>query len=214
MSVSIVTISATYGAGGSIVGPAVAARLGLTFVDRAIPAEVARRLAVPQDEADHWDDRVDHGFGRLLGRLAPLSGVIGTGPIVPSVGDENEEVFCRQTEAVLREVAASGAVILGRAAALVLGNVPGALHVRLDGPAERRRQQAARIRSISEAAAAREQRETDAAREQYVRHFYRRAPNDQRLYHLVMDTTVIDLDAAVEMVALAAQSSCGATVDP
>ena len=39
----VVTISATYGAGGSEIGPAVAAMLGLPFVDRAIPAGVARR---------------------------------------------------------------------------------------------------------------------------------------------------------------------------
>jgi hypothetical protein len=32
-----VTIAATYGSGGSAIGPAVAERLGLPFVERAIP---------------------------------------------------------------------------------------------------------------------------------------------------------------------------------
>ncbi len=47
----IVTISASYGAGGPEVGPAVAERLGLPFHDRAIPAQVAGRLGVSQDDA-------------------------------------------------------------------------------------------------------------------------------------------------------------------
>ena len=42
---SLVTLSATYGAGGSVVGPALAQRLDAPFVDRLIPTEVAARLA-------------------------------------------------------------------------------------------------------------------------------------------------------------------------
>ena len=47
----VVTISASYGAGGAYVGPKLAERLGVPFVDRAIPNEVAQRLAVPLTEA-------------------------------------------------------------------------------------------------------------------------------------------------------------------
>ena len=43
----VVTISAPYGAGGSQVGPLVADRLGVTFLDRAIPAAVSEKLALP-----------------------------------------------------------------------------------------------------------------------------------------------------------------------
>ena len=52
----VVTISASYGAGGAYVGPQLAERLGVPFVDRAIPTEVAQRLAVPLTEAIHHDE--------------------------------------------------------------------------------------------------------------------------------------------------------------
>ena len=39
--VYVVTISGSFGAGGSVIGPAVADRLGIPFVDRVIPIEVA-----------------------------------------------------------------------------------------------------------------------------------------------------------------------------
>jgi hypothetical protein len=37
----VVTLSASFGAGGSVIGPRVAEELGLPFLDRAIPVAVA-----------------------------------------------------------------------------------------------------------------------------------------------------------------------------
>ena len=54
----VVTISASYGAGGSWVGPQVAERLGCRFVDRAIPVQVAERLAVPVEHDPQREQRV------------------------------------------------------------------------------------------------------------------------------------------------------------
>jgi hypothetical protein len=39
----VVTLAALYGAGGSVVGPQVAERLGVPFLDREIPEAVAQR---------------------------------------------------------------------------------------------------------------------------------------------------------------------------
>jgi cytidylate kinase len=46
----LVTISATYGAGGTVVAPVVADRLGLPLVERIVTPEVARQLR-EQDDA-------------------------------------------------------------------------------------------------------------------------------------------------------------------
>ena len=55
----VVTISATYGAGGALVGPAVAERLGVPFVDRAIPVAVADDLGITLDDALSRDEQVE-----------------------------------------------------------------------------------------------------------------------------------------------------------
>ena len=47
----VVTISATFGAKGSVIGPAVAERLGTPFVDRAIPYTVAADIGCTLEEA-------------------------------------------------------------------------------------------------------------------------------------------------------------------
>ena len=51
--------------------------------------------------------------------------------------------------------------------------------------------------------------ETDRARETYVRHFYRMDARDPALYHLVIDSTAIPLDACAEMIVDAAQARSG-----
>ena len=42
--------------------------------------------------------------------------------------------------------------------------------------------------------------DNDRAREAYVHHFYGVDPGDEKLYHLMIDSTVIDLDVAVDLI--------------
>jgi cytidylate kinase len=76
--------------------------------------------------------------------------------------------------------------------------------VRLDGPAERRLAQAVELEGVDRATAERHMRETDRAREAYVQQFYGADARDPALYHVVIDSTALPLDACVELIALAA----------
>jgi hypothetical protein len=202
MAMTVVTLSASYGAGGSQVGPRLADRLGVAFLDRVIPTTVAERLAVPLDDALAHDDAVRSVLERLLMRFAPAAQAFSGTATPPELVDERS--FLKTTEEVIREHAAAGSgVILGRAAAVVLRDTPGALHVRLDGPAERRLAQAITLEGVDRETAARHMRETDRAREAYVQQFYGVDARDATLYHMVIDSTALALDACVELIALA-----------
>lgn len=204
----VVTISAPYGAGGSVVGPAVADRLGLPFLDRAIPAAVAAELGVSLDTALAHDDRSEHGLGRLFSLAARLPNLTlgGVDAALPPDDLVSEEAFVTETERVLHEVADRGpVVILGRAAAIVLADHPGALHVRLHGPVERRVAQAVRLEGIEPDVARSRQRVVDRARDAYVRHVYRAQPTDLALYQLAIDSTALPLHACTELIVTALQ---------
>jgi cytidylate kinase len=206
---TVVTISAAYGAGGSQVGPEVAERLGVEFVDRAIPTDVAERLAVPLREAVERDETIGGWFTRALlsfGQVGPA--LAGSAP--PAGAMLNPDAFCEATEQVLRERAAGeGAVILGRAGAIVLRDHPSALHVRLDGPRDARIEQGMLIEGVDRATAERHADETDRARETYVRHFYRVDARDAKHYHLVIDSTAIPLQACADLIVEAAHARGG-----
>jgi cytidylate kinase len=206
VEVATVTISASYGAGGSVVGPAVAQKLGLPFLDRTIPVEVARRLQLPPEEASARDERVDGRFLRLLRSFTPLMGPLGP-EVTPMELPGGAEAFRDETEAVIREAAdGTGAVILGRAAMVVLKGRPDVLCVRLDGPTEERLAQACRHDpSLDRASAEQHQRDTDRTRDAYVRAFYGVHMSDPGLYHLVIDSTALPLDACIEVILRAAE---------
>jgi cytidylate kinase len=202
--VGIVTISASYGAGGAEVAPAVAERLGLTFHDRAIPARVAGRLGVPVAEAEANDETVVRGLWRLVASLGTMPDPVGG--VMPTSSLPDERAYRQQTERILAEVAdAGGGVVLGRAAALVLGERPDALHVRLDGPVERRLAAAVARSGRPEEEVRADLEANDRSREAYVRHFYRCNPASARHYHLVVDSTAVSLDTVVDLVVLAAR---------
>ena len=119
----IVTISAPFGAGGAEVAPAVAERLGLPFHDRAIPAQVAGRLGVPVAEEEANDDTVVGGLWRLVASLGTMPDPVGG--VLPTSSLPDARAYRQQTERVLAEIADSGGgVVLGRAAAMVLGERP------------------------------------------------------------------------------------------
>jgi cytidylate kinase len=202
---TLITLSAPYGAGGSRVGPDVADRLGLPFVDRAIPTAVAERLALPLREAVERDEAVGGWLTRALmafGQVGPV--LAGAAP--PPAEIVTDDAFRAATEEVLLEHAAGGAVVLGRAGALVLRGRSDGLHVRLTGPREARIEQGMELERVDRETAQRHVEETDRARETYVRHFYRCDPRDAALYHLVIDSTAIPLDACAELIVDAARA--------
>jgi len=201
--VGLVTVSATYGAGGSRIADALARRLGVPLLDRAISVAVAERLAIPLDEALAAEDSVSSVGSRLIAGLA--AAVVAWGAPADA-GTLDEATFREEIELALADLTAAGAgVVLGRAGAVVLSDDERALHVRLDGPVERRIAAAMSRARIDRETAARQLERTDRARTAYVQHLYGVDPRDPRLYHLIIDSTTLSLETCVDLIATAAR---------
>jgi cytidylate kinase len=206
----LVTVSASYGAGGSVVAPALAERLGVPFLRRVTTSTGDIDGPEPCFERLAPDEVHITPVHRLL---ASLTDAMPVGPTQspPSVHHQDESLR-RDCEEDIRRVAAAGAgVILGRGAAVVLGKDRG-FHVRLDGPPALRVVQGAAIESVDPEQARRHMDAADRARTAYVRRLYRADPADLRHYHLLIDSTAIPLDTVVEMVLLALSSFPAAPV--
>ena len=196
----MVTISASYGAAGTVVGPRVAERLGLPYLERVMTPRVARgsRRGI-ESVAD--DERPERLFHRLAEALAGLPLVLGASPPQPVEGLSTEEQVRNDVETSIQTLArTTGGVVLGRGGMVVLRERPGVFHVRLHGPKETRVRQAMRIEGIDEAEASRRLEETDRARALYLRRFYHCDAEDLGLYHLVIDSTTVPLDTCAELI--------------
>jgi cytidylate kinase len=203
--VRLVTVSASYGAGGSVVAPALADRLGVPFLQRATTSAGGAGAAEPcaerltPDEADltptHW-------------LLACLASAMPTGPTQSPPPSRHQDEFVRRhcEEGIRRLADADAGVILGRGAAVVLGKGRG-FHVRLDGPPGLRAVQGAAIEGISENQARDHQAAADRTRDAYVRRLYRTDPADPRHYHLIIDSTAVPLDTVTEIILRALSGS-------
>ena len=135
--VRLITVSASYGAGGSVVAPALAKRLGLPFLQRVTTSEGHPAEPGPCDEQltdGGGQGHPDAPATRLVhrgdaGRADPVAAVHPPpGPSTCAATAKPGSSGC---------CAGGGGVILGRAAAVVLGKDRG-FHVRLDGPPDRR----------------------------------------------------------------------------
>ena len=203
-AIRLITVSAAYGAGGSVVAPALADRLGLPFLQRVTTSEGHLAKPGPCDEQLSAEEAKTTPAHRLL---AHLTQAMPTGPTQspPSTHHQDAHLRGHGEAGIRRLLAGGGGVILGRGAAVVLGKDRG-FHVRLDGPADRRAAQGAAIEGISLDQARARLRAADKARTAYVRRLYRCDPADASLYHLVLDSTAIPLDTVIELVVIAARA--------
>jgi len=206
--VRLITVSASYGAGGSVVAPALAERLGLPFLQRVTTSEGHVAEPGPCDEQLSMEEVKATPVHRLL---AHFTQAMPAGPTQspPSTHHQDEHLRGWGEAGIHRFLAAGGGVILGRAAAVVLGKDRG-FHVRLYGPADRRVVQGAAVEGISEAQAAERLRAADKARTAYVRRLYRCDPADASLYHLMVDSTAMPLDTVIELILTAARAHSAA----
>src|SRR5690349_7091481 len=163
----VVTLAALHGVGGSVIGPRVAERLGVEFLDRAIPSSVAKRAGLSEvavtdaDEGPHslWSDVFD-----ALGRASPPTGASGQ----PEGLDLEDRRLHAEIERFLADASRDGGVVLGRGGAVVLASVPGALHVYLGGARDARIERVRELDGIDRETAARRVKVNDRARRDYV----------------------------------------------
>jgi cytidylate kinase len=199
-----VTVSATYGSGGSVIAPRLAKELGLAFVDRLLSADLSQEAARSQEGLSE-SEREASPTGRFLSYFARAASV-GSMMAPDAVLEDDESIRRRVEEGLQAVLNGAGAVVLGRAGAIVLARRPRTFHVRLDGPVDRRVERAAEYEGLDIDVARKRQQEADKARMLFVKRLYHTDPSDWRLYHMVLDTTVFGTEESVSVLASAARA--------
>ena len=192
----VVTINEQYGAGGAYVGAKVAERLGVPFVGSRFSsqdleeAEIAAQARAEQDS----------GSLRFLRSFS--STTVHNDAAVVSDNEEDAELV-RQNIADLTAKAQRGGVIVGRDATVVLADQDGALHIRLTAPVEARRRMAAEQYGISTQVAAERLEREDRMRTEMSQRLMSWDPSDASRYDLVVDTSQVSPDDAVDQIVAA-----------
>lgn len=182
----VITLFEAYGAGASEVGPKVAEALGVPWIGQGVSSE----------ELEAADPR---GTGHVnVTQFFRSLGFVDVGSI--DLLESPSVTLARQNAAAVRTLVKDGAVILGRNATVILEDLPGVLHVKLEAPvADRVRRAAAEAGITVEQAAVRQSRE-DEARAAMSLELWGWDPRTTGRYDLVVNTATFGLQGAAELI--------------
>ena len=214
----VITVGRQFGAGGATVGEMLARALKIDLLESRIIDEVAHRLQLPKEEVEAEDEQP----GSLLARLLVALGSASSEPLIPPEATawsppnsdpafDTRKAVLQITQHVIQEAARVGnVVIVGRGAAYLLADFPGALHVFLGAS------KSVRVRTImahhkiaSEEEARRLVTHTDENWTAYIKQVYGHDRNLSGHYDMVLDTGRLGYQATVDAI-LAALKSLGA----
>jgi cytidylate kinase len=212
-----VTISREYGSGGGEIAARLAQRLGWQLVDHQVITQVAQELEIPEIEAAAYDENVEGRIRRILNTVMPVlgSGALPT-PIpysIPSPGVQLPTSASRALQAqtfydTLRHTVLAAAnnghvVIVGRGGQVLLAGRRDVLHVRIVAPLEQRVAYVVRREGLGEAAARARIQTKERTRTHYMQAQFHCNHEDPHLYDQVLNTGMLDLDSAVELIRVA-----------
>lgn len=211
---AVITISRQFGSGGDTIAARVGELLGYPLLDKALMAEVANEVGlapgqvVDFSEANHQARSI---LNRLLMRQAKVAEVRTwtedtKGVRQAAVEPLTEEQALSIVRGVMDAVARRGSVVIvGRGSQAALRDMPGTLHVRIEAPFDQRMHRVQAEEDVLPMRAERMIDERDRASQDYLRRFYGIDAWDPRHYHLVINTGLLDLETAAQVIVLAAQ---------
>jgi cytidylate kinase len=207
MSIRVVAISHTDGAGGESIGRIVSERLGFRYVDEEIIQTAADReglkfdLVADAEKRKNLLARVIEGLGRV--------GVAGAGLGAVTIREVPELTRSDDFRALIleaiRETADQGdVVIVAHAASIAIANRDDLIRVLITAPVKARAKRLAEAKHISEEEAAKFIQRSDGRRAQYIQRFHAIDAELPTHYDLVMNTDRLTLDKAADILIRAA----------
>ncbi len=229
---AVIATGGLSGGGGRFLGPELSRRIDADYVDRLILSNVARELQATVEALDQRERRPatrTERFSRIIQRIMERTAYTGGGPdpyfgtvypeflvseydelptLVATRGHEiDDDAYIAAIRNVIEDLASgNNVVIVGRGAHIILEDNPNVLRVGLIATFEDRvervmvRERMGRSEA-EEAIAAR-----DAARLQYFQRFFEiDDPDSADHYHLVINTSEMNLDAAADIIIRASE---------
>lgn len=196
----IITLSRQYMAGADKVAVRVATALGWTVVDDGFVEELARRSGIDPEDVKRLEERVPTFMERFA-----QSSALSTPELLVASPDAIEEPDALRLAHLTRDLVAElgrrdRVVLVGRAAAAVLARERDAIHVFLVASVAHRVAEAMRRYGMTEVQARAAVAERDKSRARYHRELYRRVWADPVNYHFVLNTELLGIEGAADLV--------------
>ena len=195
-----VTISRDYGSGGGEIAARLARRLRWHLLDQSLVERVASELGTSQEEAEAHDERSEGVIAQLLTSMQSIYPLYLPSAL-PAACLLEEAVYEETVNKMVRGAAAQGhVVIVGRASQVILAGRRDVLHVRLIAPFEQRVAAVMQREGLDRHAAEARIHRKEHERARYLQRAYHHKAEEAQLYDLVLKTSRLDLESAVDLI--------------
>lgn len=191
------TVSRQFGAGGRTLGERLCQRFGFHLVDEFVIDELARKAKVKGD----WLTAMEKEASSTL--LSLLSSIVSSGLIYRTPGAPGEDFERKKYKDFLRRIMTAmanegGYVLLGRGAQIVLRDHPKVFRILLVAEYEDRVKFMVDRYNLSREEAEKIIKEKEGQREAVASKIFGVDIDDPKLYHMVLNTSRMPFDWAVE----------------
>lgn len=193
-----ITISRQLGSGGAFLGQRIAEKMNMLYLDREIIKEVADKLGVTAEHLEWRDEKVSSRWQTIINSLAFTQAEFYSPPdlIMPS----DKEIFETESEIISKISQKNSVVVIGRCGSYVLKNHPRHISIFLHADMNFRLKRVQEIYKLSEKEALKFIKSVDVSRARYVHEFTKNDMHDVRQYHLSLDTGVLGMDGAEDVI--------------
>lgn len=192
----IITIGRQYGSGGRAVAKKLAEVMNIAFYDKELLAEASKESGICQEVMENYDEKQEkRSFLSMMGFQARMdpAGMYLEMPM-------NHRIFLAQFDAI-RKIADKGpCVIVGRCADYVLRDHENVLNVFIKASMEERIKRITMLYDMDQMKAEETIRKADKQRATYYNYYATGTWGDVTNYHLCLDTGVMGIDGAVELI--------------
>ena len=205
MPCRVICISRSLGSGGEEIGRIVAKELGFRYADEEIIVRAAEKAGVSREtvaEVEHTPGLIERILESIARTPPDPEGWAGAAILPYSRNQDYEGLI----ERVIRETASEGSiVIVAHGASVPLAEMEGVLRVLVTASPGVRVERHASDAGLEEPAAKKSIEESDRQRREYLRRFYQVGRELPTHYDLVVNTDVLSVPLAAQLVASAAK---------
>jgi cytidylate kinase len=194
----VITISRQMGSGGAYLGKRLASRLNVLYLDREIVSQAAKELKTPVESLESRDEKLTPLWRSLLESYAYITPTPYVPP--PLHMPTDRELYSTESNIITRIAQQHSAVIVGRGGYYVLRQHPRCLSILLHADITFRQKRVQELYHVSAEEALKLIKSVDKKREHYLRALTGQNCMDARHYHLSIDTSLVGIEAAEEII--------------
>jgi cytidylate kinase len=195
---SVITISRHFGAGGRTLGEMVSKRLEFALYDNEFIQLVSMKAKVSEKEVESLEKDKSGAFKKLFSGIAPKS--LRDLILSRKSGAIDEEIYVDILRKIITEIADEGkAVIIGRGSQYILEDSPHAYHVLITADRKDRIKFMEEKYDLTHEQAVNAINDEEKRRANLYRKFNETDYDKADRYHLVLNTSLLDLNAACDM---------------